>query len=92
MTPPPTRGARAALAILTLLNLLNYLDRYVLASLFESLKASELRLTDTQLGSLFTAFLLVYMLASPIFGRLGDRRKMRCQAYGCSDFDRSIGA
>ena len=73
MTPPPTRGARAALAILTLLNLLNYLDRYVLASLFESLKASELRLTDTQLGSLFTAFLLVYMLASPFFGRLGDR-------------------
>jgi MFS transporter, Spinster family, sphingosine-1-phosphate transporter len=73
MTPPPARGARAALAILTLLNLLNYLDRYVLASLFESLKASELRLTDTQLGSLFTAFLLVYMLASPFFGRLGDR-------------------
>jgi MFS family permease len=73
MTPPPTRGARAALAILTLLNLFNYLDRYVLASLFESLKASELRLTDTQLGSLFTAFLLVYMLASPFFGRLGDR-------------------
>jgi MFS family permease len=73
MTPPPTRGARTALAILTLLNLFNYLDRYVLASLFESLKASELRLTDTQLGSLFTAFLLVYMLASPFFGRLGDR-------------------
>lgn len=73
MTPPSGRGARAALAILTLLNLFNYLDRYVLASLFESLKASELHLTDTQLGSLFTAFLLVYMLASPVFGRLGDR-------------------
>jgi MFS transporter, Spinster family, sphingosine-1-phosphate transporter len=73
MTPPSGRGARAALAILTLLNLFNYLDRYVLASLFESLKASELRLTDTQLGSLFTAFLLVYMVASPFFGRLGDR-------------------
>jgi MFS family permease len=68
-----SRGAGAALAILTLLNLFNYLDRYVLASLFESLKASELHLSDTQLGALFTAFLVVYMLTSPLFGRLGDR-------------------
>ncbi len=66
-------GARSALVILTLLNLFNYLDRYVLASLFESLKASELHLSDKQLGALFTAFLVVYMLTSPLFGRLGDR-------------------
>jgi MFS family permease len=71
--PGPARGAKFALAVLTLLNLFNYLDRYVLASLFESLKASELHLSDTQLGALFTAFLVVYMLTSPIFGRLGDR-------------------
>lgn len=69
------RGPRAALAILTLLNLLNYLDRFVLSSLVESLKRSELRLTDTQLGALATGFILVYMLTSPIFGTLGDRRK-----------------
>ena len=67
-------GARAALTVLTLLNLLNYLDRFVLASLVESLKASELRLSDTQLGALATGFILVYMLTSPIFGTLGDRR------------------
>jgi sugar phosphate permease len=34
-----------------------------------------LSLSDTQLGSLFTGFIVVYMLTSPIFGRLGDRAK-----------------
>lgn len=67
-------GARAALAILTLINLFNYLDRYVVASLVESLKKSELSLSDTQAGSLMTGFVIVYMLTSPIFGSLGDRR------------------
>lgn len=68
------RGARITLAVLTLINLLNYLDRYVVSSLVESLKKSELRLSDTQLGSLMTGFILVYMLTSPVFGTLGDRR------------------
>lgn len=68
------RGPRAALAILTFLNLLNYLDRFVLSSLVESLKKSELHLSDTQLGALATGFILVYMLTSPIFGTLGDRK------------------
>ena len=68
------RGAGVTLAVLTLINLLNYLDRYVVSSLVESLKKSELRLSDTQLGSLMTGFILVYMLTSPIFGTLGDRR------------------
>jgi MFS family permease len=68
------RGARITLAVLTLINLLNYLDRYVVSSLVESLKKSELKLSDTQLGSLMTGFVLVYMLTSPIFGTLGDRR------------------
>ena len=68
------RGGGVTLAVLTLINLLNYLDRYVISSLVESLKKSELRLSDTQLGSLMTGFILVYMLTSPIFGTLGDRR------------------
>jgi MFS transporter, Spinster family, sphingosine-1-phosphate transporter len=55
-------------------NLFNYLDRYVVASLVESLKKAPLFLSDTQLGSLMTGFLIVYMLTSPIFGTLGDRR------------------
>ena len=67
------RQARFALAVLTVINLLNYLDRYVLSALVESLRRSELRLSDAQLGLLMTGFVLVYMLASPVFGTLGDR-------------------
>src|SRR6185369_7659330 len=68
------RAARLGLAVLTFINLFNYLDRYVVASLVESLKKAPLFLSDTQLGSLMTGFLGVYMLTSPIFGTLGDRR------------------
>jgi predicted MFS family arabinose efflux permease len=70
-----TRSARVALAILTFINLFNYLDRYVVSALVQNLKESELHLTDVQLGSLVTGFILVYMLTSPIFGALGDRGK-----------------
>src|SRR4029077_3412046 len=52
----------------------NYIDRYVVPSLFESLKHSELAPSDKQLGLTMTVFLIVYTLAAPVFGRLGDRR------------------
>src|SRR5436853_6587449 len=74
-TADPARVARWGLFVLTLVNLFNYLDRYVVSSLVESLKHSELHLTDAQLGLLPTSFLVVYMLTSPIFGTLGDRGK-----------------
>jgi MFS family permease len=71
------------LAILTLINLFNYLDRFIVASLFESLKHSVLALSDAELGSLMSAFLIVYMLAAPVFGALGDRRaRPRLIAFG----------
>ena len=66
-------AARRTLVLLTLVNLVNYLDRFVVPALVESLKRSEMRPTDAELGSLATAFLLVYTVASPLFGRLGDR-------------------
>src|SRR5204862_6173271 len=66
--------AGTALAVLTLINLFNYLDRWIVAALAESMKHSELRLSDTQLGALMTGFLVVYMLAAPLFGSLGDAR------------------
>jgi predicted MFS family arabinose efflux permease len=72
-----SRSARRALLVLTLVNLVNYLDRFVVAALVESLKRSELGLSDAQLGGLMTAFLLVYMVASPIFGALADRGASR---------------
>jgi MFS transporter, Spinster family, sphingosine-1-phosphate transporter len=62
------------LAVLTFINLFNYLDRWVVAAVVESIKRSELHLTDTQLGFVGTGFIFIYTLASPFFGALGDRR------------------
>jgi MFS family permease len=74
--------AGRALALLTAVNLLNYLDRFVVSALVESLRA-DLWLTDTRLGWLMTGFIVVYMLASPAFGVLGDRRsRPRLLAFG----------
>jgi MFS family permease len=61
------------LFVLTLINLLNYLDRFVVSALVESLKASEFKPTDAELGMLMTGFIMVYMAAAPVFGILGDR-------------------
>jgi MFS transporter, Spinster family, sphingosine-1-phosphate transporter len=77
----PSGGPRAAvrfagrgLLVLTLINLLNYLDRYVPSAVLPQMKASGIVATDSESGYLATGFLLVYMLASPIFGYLGDHR------------------
>jgi MFS family permease len=69
------RGARTGLIVLTLINMFNYVDRQIVAALGESLTrpGTGLHLTDTQFGSLASAFMVVYMLTSPIFGKLGDR-------------------
>jgi len=71
------RSALLALGVLTGLNLLNYIDRYLISSLVTLLQrpASEdgLLLTDTQVGFLFSAFMIVYTCSAPIFGALADR-------------------
>jgi MFS family permease len=61
-----------ALLILSSLNLLDYLDRYLIASL-GSLVKGEMGLSDRAFGFLGTAFFLVYLVSSPVFGYLGDR-------------------
>lgn len=66
-------SSRWALGLLTAVNLLNYLDRYVVSALVESLRASELQITDTQAGLLMTSFLLVYTFSSPFFGNIADK-------------------
>ena len=68
------RAAIFALAVLTLINMFNYLDRWIVAAVVESIKRSELHLSDTQLGFVGTGFIIVYTLTSPVFGTLGDRR------------------
>lgn len=68
------RAAGYTLGVLTLINFLNYLDRWIIASLLESIRKSELHLSDTQLGLIGSGFIIVYMAASPLFGILGDRR------------------
>jgi len=77
------RSASFGLGILSIINLLSYMDRYVVSALVESLKHSELGLSDANLGSLMPAFLVVYTLTAPVFGALGDRRsRPRLIAFG----------
>jgi MFS family permease len=68
------RSASFGLAVLSFINLFSYLDRYVVSALIESLKHSDLGLSDANLGSLMSGFLVVYTLTAPVFGALGDRR------------------
>ncbi len=74
---PTRRAAALGLAALTLVNMVNYLDRYVVAALAESLRGSELRPSDAELGALMTGFILVYTVTSPLFGALADRGASR---------------
>src|SRR5262249_5016049 len=67
-------SAPVALAILAFINLLSYLDRYVVAAVVESLKHHNLWLTDPNLGTLMSAFIVVSTATAPLFGALGDRR------------------
>lgn len=64
-------GAKLAVVVLTSMNLLNYLDRYVPSAVKDLFKA-DLHLTDAQTSLPLTAFVVVYMLASPVFGSLSD--------------------
>jgi len=64
--------ALAILIVLTAINFLNYIDRYVLAAVLESVRV-EFGLTDASSGTLGFMFIIVYTLASPFTGWLGDR-------------------
>jgi MFS transporter, Spinster family, sphingosine-1-phosphate transporter len=68
----PAPRALLALGVLTAINLLNYLDRYVVPPVVPQLKEA-MALSDTQIGWLVPAFMLVYMVAAPVFGAWGDR-------------------
>lgn len=67
-----SRLALTILIVLTAINFLNYIDRYVLAAVLESVRL-EFGLGDAEAGSLMFMFIIVYTIASPFTGWLGDR-------------------
>lgn len=68
-----SRGyARYVLAVMVGINFLNYLDRYILPAVASRIQA-EFHLTDSQIGLLGSAFLLVYAVATIPFGVWADR-------------------
>lgn len=74
---PPGPNPRIAVALLLGINMFNYIDRQVLAAVEVKIsedfrKAGEI-ISDAEMGFLSTAFLLSYMIASPLFGFLADR-------------------
>jgi MFS transporter, Spinster family, sphingosine-1-phosphate transporter len=69
---PAKNQAWFGLAVLTAMNLLNYLDRYVVSAVLPLIKA-ELGVSDAALGTLATAFIISYVVFSPIAGYIGDR-------------------
>jgi MFS family permease len=75
----PVPGAKAALGILLAINLFNYIDRQVLAAVLPKLQmdAEIISPTDqdpnSKLGLLTSAFMVSYMLLSPLFGWLDGR-------------------
>lgn len=84
--PPNSPGPAAAapraglaLGLLLAINLFNYIDRQVLSAVLPKLEldAALFHPADPnlglKLGSLTSAFLVSYMLLSPVCGRLGDR-------------------
>lgn len=71
-----------SLAVLFTINLFNFIDRQIIFGVFP-LVGKDLSLSDAQLGSLGSAFVILYMLASVPLGILGDRaRRNRVIALG----------
>src|ERR1700683_1569348 len=66
------RQARISLGLLLAINLFNYVDRSVLFSVQETVR-TQFQASRAEMGWLVTAFLVTYMLLSPIFGYLADR-------------------
>jgi MFS family permease len=64
--------ARYALGLLFTINLFNYVDRQILSGVLP-LVQQDLALSDAALGSLASAFMVLYLAASIPLGILGDR-------------------
>lgn len=62
-----------ALVVYTLLNVYTYFARYI-PSILKDFIAEDMGLTDVQTGFLFTAFIICYMIVSPLVGLLTDKQ------------------
>ncbi len=62
------------IAVLTLCNMFNYLDRNIFNSLAPVIK-TDLNLSHVQIGLLASAFNVIYILACPMMGLLGDKHQ-----------------
>jgi predicted MFS family arabinose efflux permease len=69
---PPVPGALFAVVVLTAMNLLNYIDRWIPSAVKLPLM-NDLKLSGEETGDLLTAFVWVYMIASPVFASLAGR-------------------
>jgi MFS family permease len=71
-TPAP--GARAALVLLLLINLMNYIDRQILSAVEKPI-GDEYGVSAASTGWLASAFMISYMVFSPLFGVMADRMR-----------------
>ncbi len=76
--------ARYAVVLFALINIVNYLDRNVIFVLFEPIKR-DLGLTDTQLGWLGAAFVIVFSLAANTVGNPQRPQVTACRHRGWRD-------
>ncbi|XXF76615.1 MFS transporter [Myxococcaceae bacterium GXIMD 01537] len=81
--PQSSAASRAgfALLVLSLINLVNYLDRYIIAAALPHLQ-HDFGISKAQSGLFGTVFIVVFMLASPLGGILGDRYPRRLIVAG----------
>jgi len=66
------KRAQLALAVLFAINMMNFFDRQILGAVGEQIR-KEWSLSDTALGTLGTAFTLVYAIVGLPLGRLADK-------------------
>ncbi len=84
----PVPGARTALAILITINLFNYIDRQVLSAVLPRILTDGTIIDPNdpnpnfKLGLLTSAFMVTYMLFSPLFGWLDGRGGRRWVILG----------